>query len=266
MRQTWMWLATAAVILAHGRASAQVRINEARIDDQGSAGNVDPDEYFELQGEPGLPIGDLTYVVLGRRPIETISGIPWGGAGVIVNMTQFPASATIPANGRYLVNRPTMPPQWQAVTSLFQDLGFEDDATQTHLLVRNFDYSMFDDATPPTVGFSPLGFDLDLDNDGILDIVPWGEVVDGVSILKSNTFDVENRAYSPPTSVRPATASPPTSSAAATTPTGGSACRSSGPASWPPSTRPRPPPVRSTPRTPSPRRSPASPRPARTSW
>ena len=204
MRQTWMWLATAAVILAlTAGASAQVRINEARIDDQGSAGNVDPDEYFELQGEPGLPIGDLTYVVLGRRPIETISGIPWGGAGVIVNMTQFPASATIPANGRYLVNRPTMPPQWQAVTSLFQDLGFEDDATQTHLLVRNFDYSMFDDATPPTVGFSPLGFDLDLDNDGILDIVPWGEVVDGVSILKSNTFDVENRAYSP-THVGPA--------------------------------------------------------------
>ncbi len=175
---------------AHG----QVMMAEIRIDD-GTAGNDDPAEYFELRGQPGTSISDLTYVVLGRRPIQTISGIPYWGAGVIVGLLKFPSGAVIGANGRYTVRQVGTPMYQGLSANLTTLLDFEDDATQTHLLVRNFDFGIFDDGTDPQVGFSPVPYDLDLDNDGALDITPWQEVVDGLSFLESTTFDSENRAY-----------------------------------------------------------------------
>lgn len=196
MRQTLLWLtALAAVLVGYSPAPAQVLISEIRIDDVDSPTNEDEQEYYELRGPSGTPLGDLTYVVLGKRPIQTISGLPYGGAGVIIHANGFPANAVMPNTGRFLVRKPSMQLPIGLAANLTIPLFFDDDTTQTHLLVRNFNSSMFDDNVPPNVGFTPIGFDLDLDNDGVLEIVPWDEVVDGVSIIQSTTFSATNRAY-----------------------------------------------------------------------
>ncbi|MBX3355248.1 MAG: hypothetical protein KF724_06080 [Phycisphaeraceae bacterium] len=196
MRQLLVCLtAFMAALMCGERAPAQVLISEVRIDELGSAGNDDDREYYELRGTPGTPLKDLAYVVLGTRPIKTVSGIPYGGAGVIVHINTFPVNAVMPPTGRYLVRKPTMQLPLGIAANLTIPLTFDDDSTQTHLLVRNFNFGMFDDNIPPNVGFSPLGFDLDLTNNGVLDIVPWSEVVDSVSIIKSTAFGPLNRAY-----------------------------------------------------------------------
>lgn len=197
MRHLCSCIATAllSILALAVTAHAQV-IAEVRIDDQNSPTNEDNTEYFELRGLPGTPLSDLTYVVLGRRPVEMISGIPYGGAGVIVNITKFPAGAVIGASGRYVAREPLVPLPIGQTANLNVPLTFEEDATQTHLLVRNFNFGMFDDGVAPEAGFAPTGYDLDLDNDGILDITPWEQVVDSLSFIKSNTFDGDNRAYS----------------------------------------------------------------------
>lgn len=184
-------------LLAAPPALAQVLFSEIRIDDANSPTNVDPNEYFELRLDPSLPSGsplpslaDLTYVVIGRRPIQLVGGVPYGGAGVIVGIIKFPAGTTMPPTGRYLGREPTMQLPPNQTAQLTTSLPFEDDATQTHLLVRGFNFAMFGP------GYSPVGFDLDIDNDGTLDITPWSEVVDSVSFLKTATSDTENRAYS----------------------------------------------------------------------
>lgn len=197
MRKMLVWFISFAATLACAvSASAQVFINEVRIDEvQDTPSNTDKQEYYELRGQPFFDLEGLTYVVIGRRPIQMISGIPWGGAGVIVHVNDFPAGATIPAWGRYTVRDPQMVLPLGFAVELVLPLGFEDDATQTHLLVRDFKYEMFDDASPPNVGFSPVGYDLDLDNDGELEVTPWGEVVDSISFLKTSTPNAENRPY-----------------------------------------------------------------------
>lgn len=196
MRLFGAWI-VALLLGAQAPSSAQVLLSEIRIDDQNSPTNNDPNEYFELRASPDLPpgspmpmLGDLTYVVIGRRPIQMMGGVPYGGAGVIVGVFKFPANAQIPPSGRYLVREPTMQlPIGAPPAQLVASLPFEDDATQTHLLVRNFDFAMF------APGYSPVGFDLDIDNDGTLDIIPWEEVLDAVSFLKTSVPDAENRAY-----------------------------------------------------------------------
>jgi|GEM_PF-526914 len=197
MRQTLLWITSLTAALACSAiASAQVLIGEVRIDQTGPAGNSDQQEYYELRGPPGTPLAAYSYVVLGARPIQTISGLPYGGAGVIVHLNPFPANAVIPVSGLYLVRKTGMQLPFAVTAQLTLPLAFDDDATQTHLLVNNFAYDIFDDGTPPNVGFSPIGYDLDLDNDGVLDIVPWQSVVDSVSMLMSTTPDASNRAYS----------------------------------------------------------------------
>lgn len=197
MRHSLLWMTSLLAALACvASATAQVLIAEVRIDQSNSPTNSDAQEYYELRGPSGTPLSGLTYVVLGKRPIETVSGLPYGGAGVIVHLNTFPANAVIPPTGRYLVRKTGMVLPLGVTANLTLPFGFEDDATQTHLLVRDFAFEMFDDATPPNIGFSPIGFDLDLNNDGILDIAPWASIEDSVSLLKSSTFDLSNRAYS----------------------------------------------------------------------
>jgi hypothetical protein len=138
-----------------------VRINEIRTDQNG----VDDDEYFELAGPSGEPLNDLTYLVIGDGP---------GGSGVIEE-AQGLTGESIPPDGFFLAVEGTFTiGGGQASADLntgVNGLNFENDDNVTHLLVRDF------------TGMD--GQDLDTNDDGVLDILPWSEVVDSIALVLS---------------------------------------------------------------------------------
>ena len=109
-----------AGLLFAGFATAQVQINEIRIDQP----SADDDEYFELAGKPGLMLDGLTYIVIGDGT---------GGSGVIESVT--PLSGSIPASGYFVVAESTF------------TLGVADQTTST---VYRIDYPG---------GGTPVGFE-----------------------------------------------------------------------------------------------------------
>ncbi len=132
------------------------RINELRIDQGGS----DNDEYFELLTEPGADLSGLSYIVLGDSSS--------GGSGVIESITDLSGLSTGPS-GYFLAAEATFtigatPPD------LVTTLGFENSDNVTHLLVRDFT--------------GTLQEDLDTDDDGVLDVTPWSEVVDAIGLVE----------------------------------------------------------------------------------
>ncbi|MEM1447682.1 MAG: hypothetical protein AAF957_06155 [Planctomycetota bacterium] len=74
---------------------------------------------------------------------------------------------TSDAAGRFVVAEATFT---LGVADLVADLAFENSDNVTHLVVRDFT--------------GAAGDDLDTDDDGILDVTPWSEVVDCVSLVE----------------------------------------------------------------------------------
>ena len=138
-----------------------VRINEIRIDQPGT----DNDEYFEIKGPPSLSLNGLTYLVIG----DGSAGSP---SGVIESVTSLNGHS-IPADGYFLTVEPTFtlapPSQRDFVVPGTNGLNFENSDNVTHLLVTNFS--------------GTNGQDLDTDDNGVLDILPWGAVVDAVGLV-----------------------------------------------------------------------------------
>jgi hypothetical protein len=135
-----------------------ILINEIRIDEPG----VDDNEYFELIGPPGASLDGLTYIVIGDSPA--------GGSGVVEAVVNLNGQS-INANGFFLVVESTF-----TIGNVTPDLilsgnglNFENNDNVTHVLVRNF------------TGFN--GQDLDTNDDGILDIQPWDEVIDAIGLV-----------------------------------------------------------------------------------
>ena len=131
------------------------RINEIRIDQPSS----DNDEYFELLTEPGADLSSLSYIVIGDGS---------GGSGVVESITDLSGLST-GASGIFLAAESTF--SLGATPDLTTSLGFENSDNVTHLLVSDFT--------------GVLQEDLDTDDDGILDITPWTEVIDAVSLVES---------------------------------------------------------------------------------
>ncbi|MBM4006152.1 MAG: hypothetical protein FJ292_01080 [Planctomycetes bacterium] len=141
-----------------------VQINEIRIDQTGT----DNDEYAELSGQPGTSLADFTYVVIGDGNASTKSGV----AECIIPLT----GQTIPASGIFLITLKNTSGQDGIAFGRAGDLQtaaltFENGDHVTHILVRGW-----------TGG--AIGTDLDLDDDGELDIKPWASVVDSVGFVK----------------------------------------------------------------------------------
>jgi len=130
------------------------RINEIRIDQPGS----DIDEYFELLTEPGADLSTLSYIVIGDGS---------GDSGVVESITDL-AGLSTGASGYFLAAESSF--TFGVTPDLTTTLGFENSDNVTHLLVRDFT--------------GVLQEDLDTDDDGILDITPWSEVVDAVSLVE----------------------------------------------------------------------------------
>ncbi len=130
------------------------RINEIRIDQPSS----DTDEYFELLTEPGADLSTLSYIVIGDGS---------GDSGVVESITDL-AGLSTGASGYFLAAESSF--TFGVTPDLTTSLGFENSDNVTHLLVRDFT--------------GVLQEDLDTDDDGVLDITPWSEVVDAVSLVE----------------------------------------------------------------------------------
>ncbi len=146
-------------------AQATLEISEIRIDQPGS----DVDEYFELSGPPGSLDG-LTYLVIGDSS---------AGSGVIEAVVDLSAHA-IPGSGYFVAAESSFS---LGTANLTTSLNFENNDNVTHMLVRDFS--------------GANGDDLDGDDDGTLDVTPWAEIVDWVSLVE--TPGSGDHYYSPKT-------------------------------------------------------------------
>ena len=147
---------------------AEVWINEIRVDDDGT----DDEEFFELAGTPGDDLSALTYLVIGDSPAD--------GSGVIE--TVVPLSGSIPSDGYYLAANSTISGSPSIDLTLAAGT-FENGNNVTHLVVSGFTGSS--------------GDDLDTNDDGILEVTPWADVIDAVGLVGTATTDpgVENLYY-----------------------------------------------------------------------
>ncbi|MGF1521382.1 MAG: endonuclease/exonuclease/phosphatase family protein [Leptolyngbyaceae cyanobacterium] len=147
-------------------------INEIRIDQPGS----DEGEFFELGGVPGTSLEGLTYLVLGDSEE--------GGSGVVEAIISLDGQL-IQDDGLFAAGEATNP--FIGSLDLVGPFGspggllnFENSDNVTHLLVSSFT--------------GTDGQDLDMDDDGVLDVVPWDEVIDSVALIE--TVDSGEQVYS----------------------------------------------------------------------
>jgi hypothetical protein len=167
-------LGAAAVLLFAFSAWAQISINEVRQDDLGT----DNAEYFELKGTPGASLSGYTYLCLG----DNTSASP---SGIIENVTNLSAFS-IQADGFFCGESSDStsnlgmcgPPD--AMLTGSANLNFENTDNVTHLLVFGFT--------------GANGNDLDTNDDGVLDVTPWTQLVDSVALFISATSE---KTYSP---------------------------------------------------------------------
>jgi len=145
-----------------GLTGYDIAINEIRIDQ----GGTDYDEFFELAGDPGTALDGFTYIVLGDGT---------GGSGVIEAVVPLDG-LSIPADGYFAAAEDTMVIAATTTIDLVSPsnyINFENSENFTHILVEAFTGS--DDQ------------DLDTDDDGVLDVEPWGRIVDIVGLIEEAT-------------------------------------------------------------------------------
>ncbi len=138
----------------------QAGFTEIRVD-QPHSGSDDEDEFVEVSGVPGSSLDNHTIIVIGD------AGDRIGIIEEVISLDGF----IIPEDGSFLISENSPLPSSGAVADLTEDLNFEDSDNITFLLVTDF------------TGL--LDTDLDSNDDGILDLTPWGNIVDGIGIVES---------------------------------------------------------------------------------
>ena len=154
-----------------GGSPPVVNIHEVRLDEPGA--NVN--EFFELRANAGVNLNGVAYIVIGDG--ET------GGSGIIEHVT-FLDGVVIPADGHLLVAEDT--DTLGAVADVVTALNFENDDNVTHLLVFNFT--------------GAVGNDVDGDDNGTIDLMPWTSVISSVAFRASEpppTVPDAEHTYSP---------------------------------------------------------------------
>jgi|GEM_PF-3321409 len=132
-----------------------VVINEIRIDQPGA----DTDEYVELYGSEGENLDNLSYLVIGDR------GSNQGYIEARVNLSGY----RIAADGFFLLAEPSF--SLSPDVDLMTALNFENNDNVTHMLVSDFTGSLHND--------------IDRNDDGVIDNLLWGSIVDSVALLAS---------------------------------------------------------------------------------
>lgn len=130
-------------------------LSEIRIDQPGT----DIDEWIEIRGEPGTPLKGVSIIVLG-------DGAPDQGSGVVEEIIAL--SGSVPASRYFVIAEKSFT---LGAANLVRPLNFENSDTLSFLLVRGFTGSN--------------GLDLDTNDDGVLDLAPWTELLDSVAVLES---------------------------------------------------------------------------------
>ena len=141
-----------------------VKLSEIRIDQTGN----DTDEYFEIVGEPDTLLNGLTYIVIGD--------FGTGATGDLSGRIEYIQSLNgnrISEDGFFLA---LGEPSTQFASQ--RDIGlslpsnnFENSDNVTHMLVWGFT--------------GTLNQDLDTNNDGVLDITPWTNIIQSVAFIES---------------------------------------------------------------------------------
>ena len=126
---------------------SDILLNEARLNQPGD----DDDEYLELIGTAGDSLDGLAFIVIGDGN---------AGAGVIEEAIALDGFS-INAAGFFLIGEPTLT---IGVPDYAYELNFESSDQTTHMLVSGFTGLLNDD--------------LDTDDDGVLDIEPWTNILD----------------------------------------------------------------------------------------
>jgi len=173
----------AAVVVVAANAVAGVpdpRINEVRVGQTGA----DTNEYIELAGTPGSLTG-LYYIVLGDDG---------GSDGTVEEVVNY-LGQSIQPSGFHLTVDQDWPPPPPATANSQRPLNFLG-GNRTHLLVENF--------------MGQVGDDLDTDDDGILDIIPWSGIIDCVAVVGPGTPIVPFVPLGIPLSCFPEVLFPPT--------------------------------------------------------
>lgn len=147
--------------------NAQFLINEIRIDQPGG----DVDEYFEIFGAPSAALTGLSYVVLGDGT---------GASGVIESVTSLDAFS-LNSSGFFLGAQDPLTMTIANVDAVDVTLQFENSDNVTHLLVSGFT--------------GTNGDDLDADDDGVLDVLPWTTVLDAVSLIETTDVPTSGEFY-----------------------------------------------------------------------
>ena len=132
-------------------------LSELRFDHSGA----DDNEFVEIQGDPNSPLDGVAYIVIG-------DGSSALGSGVVENVTLLDTYA-IGSSGYFVIAKSsfTLGP----VDLVFDGLAHENSDTLSAFLVQGFT--------------GAVGDDLDLDDDGVLDIIPWSDVYDSVTVLET---------------------------------------------------------------------------------
>ncbi|MFM7051113.1 MAG: hypothetical protein ACKOYN_03140 [Planctomycetota bacterium] len=147
-----------------------VTMSEIRIDQTG----FDTDEYIEIAGEPGTLLNGLTYIVIG-------DGSATQGSGVIEFVLPLQGQV-IPADGFFLAARSTLTIGGAVPDMLLPaNPEFENSDNVTHMLVFGFT--------------GAINQDLDTNDDGTLDVSPWGALVQSVAFLESAVIPPLNTEY-----------------------------------------------------------------------
>ena len=141
-------------VIGAGAVMAQPVLSEIRIDQPGA----DNDEYFELAGTAAASLDGFTYLVLGDgtgasgviEAVIDLSGQVLGGTGYFVA-----------AEGTFTLG----------TADFTANLNFENSDNVTHLLVQGFN--------------GADGDDLDTDDDGTLDVLPWTNIADCVALIET---------------------------------------------------------------------------------
>ncbi len=123
-------------------------------------------EFFEIQGAAGSDLSNLTLITIDGDSNAL------GVVNAVINLS----GETIPSDGFWVASSPAA----NAAYGITGDLAIADNTfengTTTFLLVSNF------------VGAT--GDDLDANDDGVLDTMPWAEIIDDVAVADADTADL----------------------------------------------------------------------------
>ena len=149
-----------------------VCISEIRIDQPGA----DTDEYFEVSEVQGqeVDLSVYTYLVVG-------DGAAAAGSCVIEAVIALDGLVIAP-NASLVVAESTF---GLGTPSVVKNLNFENSDNVTHMLVRGFSGS--------------LGQDLDSDDDGQFDELPWELLIDRIALVEAVALRLNTElSYGPP--------------------------------------------------------------------